>query len=50
MNMSTFLVALAVFGIVAWIVIAQFRAKKAGKSGCSCGCEGCANKNGCHPG
>ena len=50
MNMSTFLVALAVFGIVAWIVIALFRAKKAGKSGCSCGCEGCANKNGCHPG
>lgn len=49
MNFPTFLVALVVFGLVAWIIVSHIRAKKAGKSGCSCGCEGCANQSGCHP-
>ena len=49
MNLSTFLVALVVFGLVALIVVRQIRAKKSGKGGCSCGCEGCANRGGCHP-
>ena len=36
---------LIVGGIVAKMIIN----KKNGKSGCSCGCGGCANKEFCHP-
>ena len=39
------ILALIVGGIVAKMIIN----KKNGKSGCSCGCGGCANKEFCHP-
>lgn len=37
--------ALIVGGIIAKMIIN----KKNGKSGCSCGCGGCANREFCHP-
>ena len=48
-NLGTIIVALAVFGIIAAIVIKMLRDKKAGKHGCSCGCgcESCALSGKC---
>ncbi len=37
-------VALAVVGVVVYLV----RQKKKGKSGCGCGCSGCPHANACH--
>jgi hypothetical protein len=38
-------VVVAIVGVVVWRMIAD---KKAGKSSCGCGCEGCAMKDQCH--
>lgn len=31
------------------VIISGIRKKKAGKSGCGCGCDSCAGKSLCHP-
>lgn len=49
MNAPTLIVSLIIFVLVAWIIIAKIRAKKSGKGGCSCGCDGCSSQNMCHP-
>lgn len=35
--------------VVGFIVVRGIINKKNGKSGCSCGCAGCANREFCHP-
>lgn len=49
-NLGTIVVALAVAGIIAAVIISMRKNKKKGKSacGCGCGCEGCASKGMCH--
>ena len=49
-NIGTIIVALAVFGIVAAIVIKMIADKRDGKHSCSCGCgcESCALSGKCH--
>ena len=49
MNLPTILVGLVVFGAFAAVIVRAVRNKKAGKSGCSCGCGGCPGKDLCHP-
>ena len=49
MNAPTLIVALIIFGFVVWVIISKIRAKKAGKSGCSCGCDCCSGSDVCHP-
>ncbi len=46
MNLSTIVVSLVILGLFSWIILAKIRAKKAGKGGCGCGCENCANQCG----
>ncbi len=48
-NGGTILVSAVLLGVVAAIVVHMVRQKKAGRSGCGCGCEGCANRDFCHP-
>ena len=47
-NLGTVIVAAivaVVCGLIIWRLIAN---KKAGKSSCGCGCQGCAMKDQCH--
>ena len=46
-NLGTMIVALVIIAVVAAIVIGLRKDKKAGKSSCGCGCEGCAMKGRC---
>ena len=46
MNLATILVALAVGGVVATIIVKAYCNKKAGKGGCSCG-GNCGSCNAC---
>lgn len=48
-NWGTILVLAVVAAIVAVVVRGMVRRKKAGKSGCGCGCSGCPSKGICHP-
>lgn len=48
MNPPTIIVALIIFGIVAFIIANEIKKKKRGESSCSCGCNGCAFKDNCH--
>ena len=48
MNLPTILVLSAVVAICATIILLRIRAKRQGKSGCSCGCGGCAMRELCH--
>ncbi len=48
-NGGTILVSAVLLAVVAAIVVHMVRQKKAGRSGCGCGCEGCANRDFCHP-
>ncbi len=48
-NLATLLVGLVVFGAFAAVILRALRNKKAGKSGCSCGCESCPGHDLCHP-
>ena len=48
-NAGTLVVGLLVTCLIAGLLWKQIRDKKQGKSSCSCGCEGCALKDKCHP-
>lgn len=48
-NIGTIAVLAIVIAIVAGIVAKMIKNKKQGKSGCGCGCDGCANSEFCHP-
>lgn len=47
-NLGTIIVALAVFGTAALIIVKHLKTKKAGKSTCSCGCANCPMSGKCH--
>ncbi len=47
-NLPTILVALVILTVCTLIIVKMIRDKKKGKSGCSCGCSGCAMKELCH--
>lgn len=49
-NLSTILVGLVVFGTFGAIIFREFRRHKAGKGGCSCGCDQCPGHDLCHGG
>lgn len=48
--MSTVIIGVLLAGAVALIVRKMIQDKKAGKSGCGCGCEGCPSAGACHGG
>ena len=48
-NAGTIVIGALVAGLVAGLAWKLIRDKKQGKSSCSCGCEGCALREKCHP-
>ena len=50
MTWQTIVVAVIVGIVFVAIVVRGIINKKNGKSSCSCGCNGCANKDFCHGG
>ncbi|MBQ2828507.1 MAG: FeoB-associated Cys-rich membrane protein [Clostridia bacterium] len=50
MTWQTIVVAVIVGIVFVAIVVRGIINKKNGKSSCSCGCNGCANKDFCHSG
>lgn len=46
-NLGTIIVAAAVAALVIFLVAKLIRDKRAGKSGCSCGCSSCPMSSGC---
>ncbi len=47
-NGATIAVSAVLIAVVGIIVFKMIKDKKAGKSGCSCGCGNCAMKDVCH--
>ncbi|MBE6948946.1 MAG: FeoB-associated Cys-rich membrane protein [Ruminococcaceae bacterium] len=47
-NLPTIAILLVLVGVLTAIVMNMIKNKRAGKSSCSCGCEGCANRGSCH--
>lgn len=45
---ATILIGGIVFGLIALVVIKQFKKIKSGESGCGCGCSGCSKASTCH--
>lgn len=48
-NVGTIAVAAVVACMLVALAVKLIRDKKNGKSGCACGCSGCAMKDKCHP-
>lgn len=48
MNLPTIIVTVIIAAIFLFIVVKGIINKKKGKSGCSCGCDGCAMSEICH--
>lgn len=48
-HMGYIVVTLVLILIVAAVIFRMVRDKRSGKSGCGCGCSGCANAPYCHP-
>jgi len=48
-NTASILVGLVLLALVLGIVLRMLKDRRTGKSGCGCGCEGCANHAFCHP-
>ena len=46
-NIGTIVVAAAVFGIAALIIVRYIKNKRSGRSSCSCGCANCPMKGNC---
>lgn len=46
--MIDWMIGIVIAGAVAAVIIKKIKDKKAGKSGCGCGCSGCALKGKCH--
>ncbi|MBO5287110.1 MAG: FeoB-associated Cys-rich membrane protein [Clostridia bacterium] len=49
MNTPTIIVLSIIGVIVVAIIVKSIINRKNGKSGCSCGCSSCGNKEFCHP-
>lgn len=49
MNIGTIAVCLILAAIVAAIIGRGVYNRKHHKGGCGCGCDGCSNKDACHP-
>lgn len=49
MNAPTFIIAAMIAAAVCAIIVKGIRNRKEGKTGCSCGCDGCAGASTCHP-
>ncbi|MBQ6381896.1 MAG: FeoB-associated Cys-rich membrane protein [Clostridia bacterium] len=47
-NIGTIVVAAIVAAAVILVLVKFIKDKKAGKSSCSCGCQGCPNADYCH--
>lgn len=47
-NLATLLVAAVLILLVVLVVRKMIRDRKAGKSGCGCGCDHCAMHGNCH--
>ena len=47
-NLGTIVVAAVLIALVISVIVKYVKDKKAGKSSCSCGCEGCPNAGNCH--
>ncbi len=48
-NGGTILVLAVVAVLVGGVILSLRRDRRAGKSGCGCGCDGCPSKGICHP-
>ena len=48
-NGGTVLVLSIVAAVAAGVLVYLLRQRKAGKSGCGCGCANCPSKGICHP-
>lgn len=46
--MIDWIIGILIAAALAAIVIKKVKDKKAGKSGCGCGCSGCPSKGKCH--
>ncbi len=46
--MIDWIIGIVIAAAVAAVVIKKVKDKKAGKSGCGCGCQGCPSKGQCH--
>lgn len=49
MTLGSFVVGAVLVLILTLIIVRMIKNKKAGKGGCSCGCENCAMGGACHP-
>lgn len=47
-NLSTIIVGLIVFTVVALIIVNMIKDRKKGKSSCGCGCANCPSSGACH--
>ena len=47
-NLGTIIVVLILAVVVALVIRKMVKDKKAGRSGCGCGCANCAMKDSCH--
>ena len=46
--MTDFIIITVIALIVGGVILKLVRDRKAGKSGCGCGCDGCGMKDSCH--
>lgn len=47
-HMIDWILGIMIAAAVAAVIIKKVKDKKAGKSGCGCGCSGCPSKGQCH--
>ena len=49
-NLATILISLALFAVVALVIVHLVRNRRKGKSSCGCNCAGCPMPGACHAG
>lgn len=47
-NLSTIIVSIILIAAVSGVVVKMIKDRRAGKSSCGCGCQGCAMNGTCH--
>lgn len=47
-NLSTIIIGLIIFAVIAGIIAKMLTDKKKGKTSCDCGCENCPSAGICH--
>lgn len=45
---ATIILAIIIFGFIAFVIRKQVKKIKSGESGCGCGCSGCSSAGMCH--